>query len=82
MITSDRVSLFNESAFMVKAKKKTFTLKSLCNVNEKKIPLACIEFDWRANFVVICKCHRYAIAFSIQLADTGIMSMTKRYRKY
>ena len=48
----------------------------------KKIPLACIEFDWCANFVVICKCHRYVIAFSIQLADTGIMSMTKRYRKY
>ena len=51
-------------------------------MNEKiKVPLACIEFDWLANFVVICKCHRYVSAFSIQLADTGIMSMTKRYRK-
>ena len=50
-------------------------------MNEKKIPLACIEFDWCAYFVVICKCHRYVIAFSIQLAHTCIMSMTKRYRR-
>ena len=48
---------------------------------KKKIPLACIEFDWCAYFVVICKCHRYVIAFSIQLAHTCIMSMTKRYRR-
>lgn len=49
---------------------------------KKKKPLARIESDWCANLVVICKCHRYVIAFSIQLADADIMSMTKRYRKY
>ena len=54
LITSDHVSFFNESAFMVMAK-KNFYFKIIKQCEWKKVPLAYIESDWCANLVVICK---------------------------